>query len=176
MRWKVLSLLLLVAYDDGHAMMYVTLPGDTIYWKFVEPSRVVTRWETATDEKLRERGWLHHGRTLFAYCKAYRERMGRRDADGNGDERDGAENMGEVVASYKELEDRSTQNISRGADFMVERPTFLPVASAWKLHKTREPRTVRLPVHCYILKIRSTASCPMKDPGDNRGPIPASIW
>lgn len=35
------------------------LPGDTIFWRFEDPYRVVVRWETATDEELLERGWLH---------------------------------------------------------------------------------------------------------------------
>lgn len=49
------------------------LPGDTIYWVFREPYRVVTRWEARTDEELREQGWLEQGGWLFRHCELYRE-------------------------------------------------------------------------------------------------------
>lgn len=49
------------------------LPGDTIYWVFDEPYRVVTRWAPATDDELRERGWLHQGGLLYRNCELYRE-------------------------------------------------------------------------------------------------------
>lgn len=61
----------------------IALPGDTIYWKFDDPYRVVTRWETATDEELSERGWLQHGGMLVAMCKNYREDMERGGDSGN---------------------------------------------------------------------------------------------
>jgi len=49
------------------------MPGDTIFWQFHGGARVVTRWEPATDEELRERGWLTQGGILARYCELYRE-------------------------------------------------------------------------------------------------------
>ena len=51
----------------------IALPGDTVYWKFDPPYRVVTRWEPATDEELRERGFLHQGGFLYRNLELYRE-------------------------------------------------------------------------------------------------------
>jgi hypothetical protein len=34
------------------------LPGDTIYWEYKYPYRVYTRFESATEEELKERGWF----------------------------------------------------------------------------------------------------------------------
>ena len=41
------------------------LPGDTIHWKSEDAYRVVTRWAPATDEELREPGWLEQGGLLI---------------------------------------------------------------------------------------------------------------
>lgn len=64
----------------------MALPGDTIYWKFMDPYRIAFRWETATDEELVERGYVEPGMIgqqghLFFMCQAYREQE-----QGNGDE------------------------------------------------------------------------------------------
>ena len=59
------------------------LPGDTVYWKVDGPFRVLTRWEPATDDELRERGWLDQGGMLHNLCRWYRENP---DGDGDDDE------------------------------------------------------------------------------------------
>jgi hypothetical protein len=62
------------------------LPGDTIYWKSEDHHRVVSRWEPATDEELRERGWLEQGGLLCYSCQQHRENLTQLDDNENGGE------------------------------------------------------------------------------------------
>lgn len=75
-------------YCDQRCM---ALPGDTVYWKFLQPYRIVTRWETATDEELKERGWINPKNPgfLFSHCERYREAVANgEESDFDDDEED----------------------------------------------------------------------------------------